>query len=304
MSQSKKRRITKNVHDDDSTTMKKMESLVGCQYYRQWMDCNEIKHEIYGTVVKCRVDTTEEDKTDASNNIFSYSYEIKYDPKIREVLNNNKVNQTLVKNAKNQQSEIIHNLHIPVCEEISMGDAWGGCREYLIQQHHSEAESLEDQRKVVAHCSPPLSHIVSWKIPDKIVRRQVQIDVTRPTITCNNDSKIDTPPTTTTTTTTKLLVPQVTMEYKEFQLTFQVKQSSLCSVHAGMGVFLSCQPLQKGEEQTEEESIGGHDKQPCFVLEPGELLDIGIYAPFRADDKKDVESFCQKNEQLIGKCEE
>jgi hypothetical protein len=67
--------------------------------------------------------------------------------------------------------------------------------------------------------------------------------------------------------------PQVVIHHGLFELRFNVKTSTI--QNAGCGVFLSCRPL-----------LGKPDLAAYFELKPGELLDFGIYAPYRTQDKK------------------
>ena len=83
------------------------------------------------------------------------------------------------------------------------------------------------------------------------------------------------------------LLPQLTMIVRGFRLMFLAKKSGI--PNAGYGVFVKCS------------SFTG---DPIFVLTPGEILDIGIYAPFRRDDRKHAAVFLLKNYIHNLKCEE
>jgi hypothetical protein len=61
-----------------------------------------------------------------------------------------------------------------------------------------------------------------------------------------------------------------------FRLELNVKPSRI--PNAGYGVFLSCMKLM--EDASDDETVD------AFVLKAGELVDLGIYAPFRIQDKK------------------
>jgi hypothetical protein len=66
-------------------------------------------------------------------------------------------------------------------------------------------------------------------------------------------------------------LPCLEITHKAYLLRFTVKKSSI--ENAGFGVFLSVHRLAKSPQIPKE-----------FVLEPGELLDFGVYAPFRTED--------------------
>lgn len=71
----------------------------------------------------------------------------------------------------------------------------------------------------------------------------------------------------------RLFLPRLILHYASFQLTFTVKPSTI--PNAGYGVFLAASSLLRGKQQQ------------YFTLEPGELLDMGVYAPHTAQDQKD-----------------
>lgn len=74
-------------------------------------------------------------------------------------------------------------------------------------------------------------------------------------------------------------LPHLTLAVRGFQLEFNVKPSTISG--AGFGVFLKIT------------SLAG-DNVP-FVLRAGELVDLGVYAPFRIQDKKPEAVFFAKN---------
>lgn len=84
-------------------------------------------------------------------------------------------------------------------------------------------------------------------------------------------------------------LPCVIIHYACFELRFLVKTSTI--PNAGYGVFLSCQPLDD------------EDSQRYFELLPGELLDFGVYAPLRAEDRKNEHRFLIKSFIHKFKCE-
>jgi hypothetical protein len=83
------------------------------------------------------------------------------------------------------------------------------------------------------------------------------------------------------------MLPQLTMTTRGFQLMFSAKVSTI--PNAGYGVFVKCI------------SFTGED---TFRLNPGEILDIGVYAPFRKEDRKHATVFLLKNYIHKLKCEE
>lgn len=84
-------------------------------------------------------------------------------------------------------------------------------------------------------------------------------------------------------------LPRLTIAVRGFQLELKVKQSLI--PNAGNGVFLSCTRLMID------------DGQP-LELKPGELLDLGVYAPLCLADKKLEAVFFIKNFIHARKCEE
>lgn len=88
-------------------------------------------------------------------------------------------------------------------------------------------------------------------------------------------------------------LPRVTMIYRGYKLELSVDESSIAG--AGKGVFLSCTQVAKSV---------ANGTQDAFTLTPGELLDIGIYAPLRPCDKKTEAVFTTKNFMHSSKSEE
>lgn len=84
------------------------------------------------------------------------------------------------------------------------------------------------------------------------------------------------------------LLPRLTMTVRGFQLTFNAMTSSI--PQAGYGVFVKC--------------VAFTQNAGAFVLAPGEILDIGVYAPFRKEDRKHETVFLLKNYIHNLKCEE
>jgi hypothetical protein len=71
-------------------------------------------------------------------------------------------------------------------------------------------------------------------------------------------------------------LPRLTLMLRGFRLELNVKPSRI--PNAGYGVFLSCTTLM--DAASDDETVD------AFVLKAGELVDLGVYAPFRIQDKK------------------
>lgn len=89
------------------------------------------------------------------------------------------------------------------------------------------------------------------------------------------------------------LLPRVTLDVGSYRLQLNVKKSTI--PNAGYGVFLSCRPLEQKDRSI---------KPVPFLLRAGKLVDCGIYAPFRVQDKKVEAVFFAKNFIHSHKCEE
>jgi hypothetical protein len=88
-------------------------------------------------------------------------------------------------------------------------------------------------------------------------------------------------------------LPRLTLIVRGFRLMFHVKPSSI--PNAGYGVFLKCIPMTKGPD--------GRPMGP-FMLEAGNMVDMGVYGPFRLQDKKLQAVFFAKNFIFFHECEE
>jgi hypothetical protein len=80
----------------------------------------------------------------------------------------------------------------------------------------------------------------------------------------------------------RVRLPRVILHHKVFQLTFTVKPSTI--PNAGYGVFLSCQAWETAKHTPE-----------YFELPAGHLLDFGVYAPLRPEDRRTDHEFVIKN---------
>ena len=86
-------------------------------------------------------------------------------------------------------------------------------------------------------------------------------------------------------------LPRVTIYHAGFELTFNVRTSTI--PNAGYGVFLSCRHIMPDSEEG----------STNFELNPGELLDFGVYAPYRLEDKRNDHEFLLKSFIHGFKCE-
>jgi hypothetical protein len=82
--------------------------------------------------------------------------------------------------------------------------------------------------------------------------------------------------------------PRLTLQFHGFHIVLEAKKSTI--PNAGKGVFVSCTSLM------------GDSK--IFQLSKGELLDLGVYAPFRREDYKVQHISLLKNFVHGGSCEE
>lgn len=80
------------------------------------------------------------------------------------------------------------------------------------------------------------------------------------------------------------LLPRLSLNFRGFRLELSVEPST--KEGAGDGVFLRCSPLLPEDDGAEAEPL---------VLKAGELIDLGIYGPFRIQDKKPEPVFFAKN---------
>jgi hypothetical protein len=88
-------------------------------------------------------------------------------------------------------------------------------------------------------------------------------------------------------------LPRLTLIVRGYRLELYVKQSTIPK--AGYGVFVKCTSLTKRP-----------DELPIvpFELKAGELIDLGVYGPFRPSDVKRRAVFFAKNFIFSHKCEE
>lgn len=142
----------------------------------------------------------------------------------------------------------------------------GGCIQY-------EERTSVSKTSVLLNDIGHLIHFWSWITPDSRHEEQV--------VTENGDG------------TTKSL-PRLTLRVRGFRLELNVRQSTI--PNAGYGVFVKCTPVE--DKYTEQQQ-----SRP-FRLKAGELIDIGVYAPFSHHDKKLESVFFAKNFVFDHKCQE
>jgi hypothetical protein len=83
-------------------------------------------------------------------------------------------------------------------------------------------------------------------------------------------------------------LPRLILIWNAYRLVFTVRESTV--PNAGLGVFVQCTSLVPGRSE--------------FRLRKCEMLDLGVYAPFRKEDLKEESVFLVKNFVLGLKCEE
>jgi hypothetical protein len=316
-----------SIHDDESiefdgsddgndNTMEYDPSLlVGYRYYQEWLDVMDTRQEIYGTITEIRDYSNVNDGHNRGQYLYLVVYD-HHDENIDDDCSSNNNNN----NINNSSSSIR-----PLSSELLPEDmAWGGCINYY-QNHHSIGSGKSNARSFSTSTmkidddnddndnrkkekllqltfknnkvQKPI-HYVQWKIPTNRRKEMVDIDIGDRIVT--NSQR---PPSTTSSSTTttkqqqqKQRLPRVTMEYNNFELIFQVKQSSVPSPTAGLGVFLTCRSLSI--------TTSTPNSNRYLELVPGELLDIGIYAPIIPSDKCDMCIFQCKSFILDYKCNE
>ena len=154
---------------------------------------------------------------------------------------------------------------IPLAEEIPSALAWGGCVSFERKHHVRRGPG-----SVVKNINRSVG-CESWLTPD--IREEA--------IMQSNGKNL----------------PKLTMTFRGFKLVFAVKESSIPG--AGLGVFCSCTSLLDNTSSSANDIDG-----ESFDLKPGELLDLGVYAPLRCEDKKHRCVFHLKNFVHSMECEE
>lgn len=155
---------------------------------------------------------------------------------------------------------------IPPSEEILSAAAWGGCVAFERKTHIRRGPgSVVKSIDRTIPCE-------SWVTPD--VREEIK-------------SKLGIGS-----------LPMMVITFRGYKLSFSVRKSTIPG--AGLGVFCRCTSLTNNTSSRGSDSSG---KEP-FDLKAGEMLDLGVYAPFRAEDKKHRTVFHLKNYIFSLSCEE
>lgn len=149
-------------------------------------------------------------------------------------------------------------------QEIEADLAWGGCFCFERKKFLNCGKG-----SVIANLdrTTPCRHLV---VPD--MRREAMVE--------NEGGKL----------------PQLTLVVRGYQLVFSVKPSTI--PNAGNGLFVKCTYCRNNIREKRASSFNS------FGLSPGELLDLGVYAPFRSEDKKHSTVFNNKNYVFSMACEE
>jgi hypothetical protein len=158
-------------------------------------------------------------------------------------------------------------LLVPTCDIICERIAWGGCLSF-------RRESGSDKRNLLNEDAPFHTH---WIAP-RAYRRELSNQRSG-----RDGTHVDSVP--------RVVIRHRLHHHGLFKLEFTVKTSTI--ENAGLGVFLSCRPMMREP-----------DDSTYFELPAGELLDFGIYAPFRTQDKKSDAEFQVLNFIHNFKCEE
>jgi len=147
----------------------------------------------------------------------------------------------------NSMSNSAYGRPIPSTQEIDGDTAWGGCVNF--ERHMKLNRGPGSVLKNLDRTLPCRTIIV----PDLRVEKLVNY---------NGDT-----------------VPELTLIVRGYKLVFSVKTSTI--PNAGFGVFVKCTSLSTGIMESPDGT--GSEK---FQLMAGELLDLGVYAPFLAGDTK------------------
>ena len=148
----------------------------------------------------------------------------------------------------NSMSNSAYGRPIPVTEEIDCDNAWGGCVNF--------------ERNMKLNRGP--GSVIKSLDRTMACRTVIVPDVRAERIVDYNGDK----------------VPELTLLVRGYKLVFSVKTSTIPK--AGYGVFVTCTSLLPT-------IAGGRQGGTCsdvFRLMAGELLDLGIYAPFKKSDTK------------------
>ncbi|CAJ1946017.1 unnamed protein product [Cylindrotheca closterium] len=229
-------------------------------YCAEWIDKDGKKLCVFGTVteyVPTHANDDDEDKEKKGEYLT-----IEYAEQSRSLLNNNHTQ--------------IKNLSILDIQPVNIARAWGGC--LLYQEKQGRMQAVNDGSSIplpiyspIPNCQETIQRApfpLCWRVPDLYTRATIW-QKSAPNMPC------------------------LCLQYSGFQLEFTVRPSTI--PNSGNGVFLSITSLlhpplcTATTTTTTTASISGiqHHKKnlPVFSLAPGEVLDIGVYAPLTSQDE-------------------
>lgn len=234
-------------------------------YCAEWLDKDGQKLCVYGTVtefVPTHADDDDEDKEMKRKYV-----SIEYAEDSRSLLN---MHHTTVKN-----------LCILGIEPMHIARAWGGC--LLYQEKQNQIHAIDPNYSKSSSSAPfPIYPSIKdrgviqtpmplrWRVPD-LYTRATNFQESAPNM------------------------PSLCLHYSAFKLEFTVQPSTI--LNSGNGVFLSLTSLLnpppvfsrgRNECATNQRAHHPYDQQrnvPVFSLPPGEVLDIGVYAPLTSQDE-------------------
>ena len=150
----------------------------------------------------------------------------------------------------NRHHTSIKNLSILEVQPVNIARAWGGCLVY--QEKQEKMHAFQKKRIPLPSEVSDARAPILWRVPDLYTRSTI-FQKSAPNMPC------------------------LCLHYAGFQLEFTVKQSTVPK--SGNGVFLSITSLLDDLGTT------NHQQVPVFSLQPGEILDIGVYAPLTSEDE-------------------
>jgi hypothetical protein len=321
--------------------------LVGCRYYQEWMDVTDARQEIYGTIAEVRReggggdgpaenDDHDDDRSGGSRRGCFFLYLVVYDdtpigkgrtpPLPSELLTEDMAwggclnyyrNPHSIGSSSSSSSSLsssgrgVGSGDGPAMARMDDGSSING----------GHPDVVQDKREELVRLSRGLDFYTQWRVPRTKRRELVEVvtgGAPPPPSAASARTGVDGPNAAVATAapTTVQLLPRVTMEYREFELTFQVKPSAVPSPTAGLGVFVTCRlaappptttTTPAGTDQAGGGAVaatGGCSPPPALRLEVGELLDIGVYAPLIPSDRREMAVFQCKSFLLDYRCNE
>ncbi|KAL3926959.1 MAG: hypothetical protein SGBAC_013271 [Bacillariaceae sp.] len=236
-------------------------------YCAEWLNKDGQKLCVYGTVTEFV--SIHADDDDQGKEMKGEYVSIEYAEDSRSLLN---MHHTTVKN-----------LCILGIEPMHIARAWGGCLLYQEKQHQIHAVGSSFSKGSSSSSAPfPIYPSIRysgaihppvplrWRVPD-LYTRATNFQESAPNM------------------------PSLCLHYSGFKLEFTVQPSTI--LNSGNGVFLSLTSLLnpppvfsrgRNECATNQGVHHPYDQQrnvPVFSLPPGEVLDIGVYAPLTSQDE-------------------